>query len=226
MVHLTDEDIISRLTAVEDGTTERKSASDYRDWVKTVVAFSNSLAIDQPGILYINVFDNGVIQEQPQDFERLQKKVTGEISNIFPPVNPTILVREKDGRQFIAVIVYGSRERPHFAGKSYTRSGTQTLDASEENLRQFIAQRSSKVTEILKWKGQTVIVAYLNPEETRYRVSRVSSRSAYVVDDCNAHWVTFRDLAMPPQRTAVSLLRVELSFDHKEECLILEVSRW
>lgn len=114
---LTDEDILSRLTAVEDGTTERKPYADSRGWVKTVVAFSNSLAVDQPGVLFVGVNDNGTIQDQPTNFEDKQKAVTGEISNIYPPVNPTILVREKDGRKFIAVIVYGSRDRPQLCRK-------------------------------------------------------------------------------------------------------------
>jgi hypothetical protein len=40
---LTDEDIIARLTAVEDATVERKTSSDNRDWIKAAVAFSNTL---------------------------------------------------------------------------------------------------------------------------------------------------------------------------------------
>jgi predicted HTH transcriptional regulator len=97
---LSDADILARLTAIEDGTTERKPYADSRGWVKTVVAFSNSLAIDQPGILFVGVNNNGTIQDQPTNFEDKQKIVTGELSNIYPPVNPTILVREKDGKKF------------------------------------------------------------------------------------------------------------------------------
>jgi predicted HTH transcriptional regulator len=78
----TDEDILARLTAVEDGTTERKPYADFRGWVKTVVAFSNSLAPDQPGVLFIGVNDNGTIQEQQPNFVEFQKKVSGEFTNI------------------------------------------------------------------------------------------------------------------------------------------------
>jgi len=221
---LSDADILARLTAIEDGTTERKPYADSRGWVKTVVAFSNSLAIDQPGILFVGVNDNGVIQDQPTNFEDKQKAVTGEIGNVFPPVNPTILVREKDGKKFIAVIVYGSRERPHFAGKSYIRSGTQTLEASEENLRQLIAQRSSKVAEILKWKDKIAVVNYLHPEEVHHRVGRVATSTLSIVDDCNEHWVTLRGSGNPPERSSISVKRVELSFDYGNNRLILEVS--
>jgi predicted HTH transcriptional regulator len=53
MVTFTDEDIFAKLTNTEDATVERKLQNDKRDWVKTVVAFSNSLAVGQPGILLI-----------------------------------------------------------------------------------------------------------------------------------------------------------------------------
>jgi predicted HTH transcriptional regulator len=220
---LNDEDILSRLAAVEDGTTERKPYADSRGWVKTVVAFSNSLAIDQPGILFIGVNNNGTVQEQPTNFEDKQKAVTGEISNIYPPVNPTILVREKDGRKFIAVIVYGSRDRPHFAGKSYIRSGTQTIEASEDNLRQLIAQRSGKVAEILKWKNKSVVVNFLHPEEAHYRVGRVATSAVAIVQDCNEHWVTLKEERASVARS-ISLNRVTLAFDDQNNRLVIEVS--
>jgi predicted HTH transcriptional regulator len=120
---LSDADILARLTAVEDGTVERKTYSDNRDWIKAVVAFSNTLEVDQPGVLFVGVFNDGKIQDPVGDFETQQKKISGELSNIYPPVYPTIVVREKDGRKFVAVIVYGSPDRPHFAGKSYVRDG-------------------------------------------------------------------------------------------------------
>ncbi len=42
---LTDADILSRLTNIEEATVERKTMSDLRDAVKSAVAFSNSLPI-------------------------------------------------------------------------------------------------------------------------------------------------------------------------------------
>jgi hypothetical protein len=44
MIHVSDDDIRARLTDTEDGS-ERKAASDYRDCLKTAVAFSNSLLV-------------------------------------------------------------------------------------------------------------------------------------------------------------------------------------
>ena len=62
----------------------------------------------------------------------------------------------KDGKQFLAVIVPGSEQRPHFAGPSYVRVGSETKVASEPQFQNLIAQRQSKAYEILKWKGKPV----------------------------------------------------------------------
>jgi hypothetical protein len=57
---LTDADILTRLTNIEDATAERKTMSAFRDSVKAAVAFSNSLPVGEPGIIYIGVYDGSV----------------------------------------------------------------------------------------------------------------------------------------------------------------------
>jgi predicted HTH transcriptional regulator len=59
---LNGRDILLRLTNTEDATVERKTASDYRDCLKTAVAFSNSLPVDDPGIIFVGVGKDGTIQ--------------------------------------------------------------------------------------------------------------------------------------------------------------------
>jgi predicted HTH transcriptional regulator len=146
---LTDSDILSRLTNVEDATVERKVASDLRDAVKAAVAFSNSLPVTVPGIIYIGVYNDGRIEEQPIN-EAFLKKVSRELGNIYPPIYPEIHVKEKDGRNFVVVIVYGSPNKPHFAGQSYLRAGTQTILASDQQFEELVAKRNSKVGRVLE----------------------------------------------------------------------------
>jgi hypothetical protein len=220
---LTDADILARLVATEDGTVERKTSSDNRDWIKAAVAFSNSLENDQPGVLFVGVFNDGRVQEGTTNFEELQKRISGELSNIYPPIYPTILVREKEGKKFIAVIIYGSPERPHFAGKSWVRDGTQTRDASEANIQEFIAKRNSKVAEILRWKDKAVTLHTLHPPEVALRVGRVANVISLMVHDCNSHWVTLKDAGNSPSRMSYTLKRIELSFDHQKQSLLLEI---
>jgi predicted HTH transcriptional regulator len=87
MIELSDEDIRTRLTDTEDGTVERKTASDYRDCLKTAVAFSNSLPVDDPGIIFVGVYDDGKVQDG-LSLEALQKNVSKELSKIYPRIYP------------------------------------------------------------------------------------------------------------------------------------------
>jgi len=223
---LTDEDIIARLTAVEDATVERKTSSDYRDWVKAAVAFSNSLENDQPGVLFVAVYDDGRIEEnKTQNFEKLQMRVSDELSNIYPPISPTILVRHKENKTFLAVIIYGSPNRPHFAGKSYRRDGTKSVDASEQHIEQFIALRSSKVTEILKWKGKEITLTIFRPEGERLRMGPIIGEFTALLVDCNQFCVTAKYRNSGNDLTnSFPLRRVDISFDSGGKRLALEVS--
>jgi hypothetical protein len=63
---------------------------------------------------------------------------------------------EKDSKKFLAMIVRGSGNRPHFAGQAYIRDGIQTVVASGAQFEAAVAQRNSKVYEILKWRGQVI----------------------------------------------------------------------
>jgi len=220
---LSDEDILARLLAVEDGTVERKPYADSRGWAKTVVAFSNTLEPDQPGILFVGVNDNGTIQsDASQNFEQLQKRISGELSNIYPPVYPTLLVREKDGKKFVAIIVCGSPNRPHFAWKSYVRDGTQTKEASEANIEEFIAKRSSKVAEILKWKDKQITAQWLSHQRSDVW-ARGSTATTHTLHGCNQHWLTLKALGNSPALSTVSLKQVELAYDVGNRCLLLNV---
>jgi predicted HTH transcriptional regulator len=158
---LTDADILSRLTNIEDATVERKTMSDWRDWVKAAVAFSNSLPEGDPGIIYIGVYNDGRIEDKGIS-ETTVDKVSGELSNIYPPILPQILVREKDGKKFIAVIVRGSPNKPHFTGQSYIRQGTRSVPASEKQFEELVAMRNSKAEQILKWKNKLITLDRLN----------------------------------------------------------------
>ncbi len=222
---LTDDDILARLTAVEHGTVERKTASDSRDWVKAAVALSNTLENDEPGVLFVGVRDKGQIEaDDNQNFEKLQKRVSDELSNIYPPIYPLILVRQSEGRKFLAIIIYGSPNRPHFAGKAYRRDGTKTVDASEQHIEQFIARRTSKIAEMLKWKGKNVTLTVLRPEVERLRMGAIVGQYIAVLLDCNEHYITVSFSDGPnPHTTSYPLRRVELSFDNGKQWLALEV---
>jgi predicted HTH transcriptional regulator len=78
LVHLSDDDLLSRLTNTEDNFVERKRFSDDREWLRTVVAFANSCPIGYPGVLFIGVYDNGTVEQpgKPINLDSLQKTLT------------------------------------------------------------------------------------------------------------------------------------------------------
>jgi predicted HTH transcriptional regulator len=225
---LTDEDIYSRLMNVEDATVERKTAGDYRDVTKAAVAFANSLPLGEAAIIYVGVYDHGEIENTPKGgMESLLKKVSGELNNIYPPILTQLVVREKGDRHFIAVIVTGSENTPHSAGKSYIREGSKTVEASENEFSVLIDRRAGKTNEILKWREKLIKIDMLDVEENIRRSGRVRITFYRVVHTCNQFFVTLKEGHDRPDRPrkleSFPLKRVEISHDDEKDTLSLEI---
>jgi predicted HTH transcriptional regulator len=219
---LTDADILSRLTNIEDATVERKTMSDSRDWVKAAVAFSNSLPVGDPGIIFIGVYNDGRIGDKGIS-DSTVNKVGGELSNIYPSIAPQILVRQTGGKDFIAVIVRGSPDKPHFAGHSYIRQGTNTVAASEKQFEELVAMRNSKAAQILKWKNRTITLDRLNSPQQTPMLGRLGSSQRKIVRECNEFYVTLDEANAPDNLESFPLRRTQLNFDHANKCLKLEL---
>jgi len=221
MIELNEEDLLSRLKNTEDNTVERKVASDYRDCLKTAVGFSNSLPVGDPAIIFVGVNDKG----EPQDnlnLDKLQKDVSKELNKIYPPIAAQMLVRKEGGKEFLAVIVRGSENRPHFAGQSYIRDGSQTIVASREQFERLIAERNSKAREILQWidkkitfrtpASQTLSVGGSAIVGNRDHTARVVGCNQFCLS------ITFSENTTP---LSYPLDFVEISYDHDRNCLKL-----
>src|SRR5258708_6591706 len=228
MQELTDPEILLRLTNIEDSTVERKTAADYRDCLKTVVAFANSLPIGDPGIIFVGFFDDGRVEDNNNP-ESLQRKVCGEINKVYPPVYPQMKALEKDDKKFLAVIVRGSENRPHFAGQSFIRDGTQTVVASSTQFEKLIAERSSKTYAISKWIGKSVTLQYPAQEYTIRGTSQ--ARPGHIkgvsIRDCNNFYVSFENLEGIKEGESFSepISHLEISFDDAQSRLKLIVVR-
>lgn len=216
---LTDQELLLRLRNFEDHFVERKSSGDKKkDWLKTVVAFANSVPVGYPAVLFIGVKNDGTIKGTA-NLDSLQKTFTDEINEAYPPIYYLPRVVESGGKQCLAVIVPGSPNRPHFAGQSYVRKGSKTEKASEKEFDEFIAQRQSKTYEILKWKDKPVTYALLYIG--RARVEPKASGECMIAD-CNQFYVTIRP-GTAGSADSYPLSRVELSFDHHKSRLKLEI---
>jgi len=218
MIELKDEELLLRLKNFEDNFVERKTSGDSRDWLKTVVAFANSTPIGYPAVLYIGARNDGTPEEKTVDLDSLQRSFNEKVRDAYPPIYQLTKILDVGGKQVLAVIVPGSEQRPHFAGRSFIRKGSETVEASDAQFVNLIAMRNSKAYEILKWKGKTITLDVMNVEHT-YTVGSVGSSQAFTVEDCNQFHVT---LDAGTFKKSVPLTRIEISFDQKAQRLKLE----
>jgi predicted HTH transcriptional regulator len=182
LIQLREEDLLLQLGNTENSFVERKTFSDYKDWLKTAVAFANSAPVGYPAILFIGVMNDGSPEPNKENLDSVQKKVGDRISSAYPPIFYLSKVLRIDEKEILAVIIPGSADRPHFAGPAYVRKDTRSVRASDEQFARLIAERNSKTYEILKWKGKpiTVIVAY---RALAGQMSRPQTDASVV--DCN-----------------------------------------
>jgi hypothetical protein len=227
-LNLNDDDLVRLRTSSEDHFVERKSFGDWeKDALKTVVAFSNSLPVGLPGVLFIGVKDKGDVDPRSQDLDSVQKTLARRLKAAYPPITYVAKGMKEGSLSYLAVIVYGSAERPHFAGPSYVRTGSSTEEASEAQFRELVAQRQSKVRELLKWKGEEVSVQLWLPPSSGLHgtFTRGQELSTRVLRDCNEFYLTVEGLVMgKPRLASYPLSRTELSFDHDLNKLRLEIS--
>jgi len=96
------------------------------------------------------------LQPADYDFEKLQKSISKRIGEAWPPIYFVTHILNKDEHEFVAVVVYGSPNRPHFSGRVLVRVGPENRDASEEQYDSLVAQRNRKFRALRKLLGQEV----------------------------------------------------------------------
>jgi predicted HTH transcriptional regulator len=213
-VDLTDADLLARMRNFEDHLAERKTTKDEKDWKKTAVPFANSAPIGLPAVLFIGVRNTGEIETPQPNLDEIQKRFNLKMQRVYPRIFYVPKVITNNGRQALAIIIPGSELRPHFAGLSYVRRGSESIEASEEEFAKLIAQRNSKAALILNWKNKEVTAF----ERTTPRANWPDDTS---VVDCNQFFVTLQDRGFIK---SVPLSRVEIAFDNSKKRLLLEIS--
>jgi predicted HTH transcriptional regulator len=219
----TDEELLLSLKNFEDNFVERKTVSDSRDWLKTAVAFANSVPIDFPAVMFVGVKDDGSVQVGKVNLETIERSVSEEIGKAYPPIyHFHRVLRDASINPFLAVIIPGSALRPHFAGQAYIRIGSDSKPASEPQFQNLIAQRQSKAYEILKWKGR--VISAESVKKVGYSLSIASFNPAPVITDCNTHYVTISQGTgqEPIYVSSHPLDRVAISYDNEKHRLKLE----
>jgi hypothetical protein len=222
-LYYSDEEILKRLKGGEDSFVERKSFGDWKnDAIKTSVAFANSCPFEAPpGLLCIGVKDDGKIETSQHDLDSLQKTFEREMEDAYPPIlHHTRIVSVPEGK-FVAVIIPGSSQGPHFSGPAYVRNGSKTVKASREQFEKVIDRRELKVREILKWHNRRVKLVRIWAAPTNMS-GRVAGVSDVVVMDCSSFVVKVKGTGSD-QPISFPLEHVVLGHDPETGSLTLEV---
>jgi len=221
---ITKEALELALKSTEHDFIERKSKSDKGGWLRTAVAFANSVPIGWPAYLFVGVDDTGEPQLDAASLESQVKQVSDTLDGVYPAIYRHVVPLHLNSGCCIVVIIPGSEKRPHFAGQAYVRVGDQTKPASEDQFAQLLIQRQSKARELLMWKGKAVTVesVALPLPEMLYAVpGKVRTPASAVLLDCNQFYVT---VEVGGKKQSHTLRDIELSFDHSENRIKLEVS--
>jgi hypothetical protein len=216
-VELDEADLLARMRNFEDHLVERKVVKDERDWKKTAVAFANSVPVGLPAVLYIGVRDTGEIETPQHNLDEVEKKFNRHMEKVYPRIAYVPKIITDSGRQALAIVIPGSESRPHFAGLSYVRRGSESLESSEEQFSELIARRNSKTALLLQSKGKGVTVFIRTGD------SEIPWPTSTVLVGCNQFYVTLKKFDHEPPHS-FPLSRVEINFDNLRNTLQLEIS--
>jgi predicted HTH transcriptional regulator len=219
MIALTDQDLRTRLEDTEDHFVERKTASDTKGWLLATVAFANSVPVDYPAVLFINVRADGRIEDDT-NLDKLQQTYSSVISGAYPPIYTLSHAVSTPRGTALAIIIPGSANAPHFAGKAFVREGSQTKEASAAQFEELLTRRSDKARELLKRKGTVITVSRLNPEHLTRQLGQFQNESPGTILDCNQFWVTIQS---GQATNTFPLPRILLAYDHQHDRLRLEI---
>lgn len=224
MSFLSDEQLRALFRNFEDPFVERKSEGDHRDFLKTAIAFANSLPNGVPGVMFVPAMDDGTIQ-RGANLDHLQRKISERLASAYPALVYFQRIVNIGEEQVIAVLVPGSPARPHFSGPAYVRDGSQTKNASAEQFQQLIARRTSKVEELSSWVGKRITVEFLAGGPTGPRLENTLYADLL---ECTQWYITLKYQDRQPrnrERESIALDRVQISFDQLNNWLSVEISR-
>jgi hypothetical protein len=200
----------------EDNFVERKPASvTGHELRQTLVAFSNSLAENDTGVLFVGVHDKTGAILGVDNPEKVQMRIGEAGEECYPAIRPLMIVLDVQEKRIIAVEISYSKEKPHFAGPAYIRSGSRSPKASDSLYRDLLTSHCSKAGELLRWKDKVVTVRMINKKlGNRHPEWDPASNREYecTVVGCDQFSVQFK-LHGYDEYCTESLSRIELDRD-------------
>jgi hypothetical protein len=208
----------------EDNLLERKTESDLKDLLKTLVAFANSVRPGHTAVILIGEKDDDTVQGVTNP-DKIQKTIRNTCDKIYPPILWKSEVYEKEEKHCVRVEIEYDGETPHFGGTAWVRKGSETIKASDKVFQKLIELRLDKVRELEKWIGidKRITVA---PDPQGIVSSRASNPHLPVRDKfestllkVNNFWATF--LQANGKNMSMPLEKIILSWDDTCNCLKL-----
>jgi len=218
----TDEASLLRLLHSSETTfVERKSAADTQDWVKSMVAFANTLRPNQFGVLFLGVTNKGEIQGHKDDLDSLQRKFVEKTRIIYPecPHYETYEIQE-DTRSCLAIVIPGGTLKPYFAGPPYLRIASTSERPTTEQYERLLATRNDKAYLLQAWIGRLITLRFFSRRQGMGYQLDQSTNDANVID-CNQFYVTVQ---FNNRKWSYPLSRVEIAYDHVRDRLELETT--
>lgn len=222
-IGVSERELLSKMHNCEDQFVERKTSSDGKDWVKTIVAFANSTPIDSYSVLFIGVRNSGEIEPPKTNLDDLQRSLNQKLKNVQPGISCVQKVVSENGRQALAVIVPYSPQRPHFSGPVYIRRGSESLQATPEELDMLIQSRNSKVARILAHKGERVYVQ--NSLRTPHGASESSWGGSPNIVDCNQDFITLGNGPNPADRQTFPMSQIDIGINYQTNQFQITIHR-
>jgi hypothetical protein len=211
-VNVTEQELFARMRNFEDHFVERKTSSDGKDWVKTIVAFANSTPIDSYSVLFVGVRNSGEIEPPKTDLDELQRNLNEKLKKVQPPISYIQQIVSENGLQALAIIVPYSSRRPHFSGPAFIRRGSENLTATPDELNILIQSRDTKIARILAHKGEHVRVENSIPTPHGDSLSYWPNNPHIV--DCNQDFITLAIGTNPADRQTFPMSRIDIGFHH------------
>lgn len=210
--------------AWEDSFFERKSANDFDDICRTLVAFANTLAEGQTGRLIIGEFDDGRVQGI-DGVDKFQQKLKRKIDLIYPQILYRITHLSREEKDLIEITVESSSQTPHFERPAWIRAGNSTVKASPVLYQELIEKRLSKVFVLRNWLGKQISVygdeasvPRGNPSGVTHSMVWADHQSCKLVE-VNQFWLTVENTS--GTRRSQPLDRVILNFDDINHRILL-----
>jgi hypothetical protein len=224
--------LVALLADSEGHFLERKKSYHTESVKEALVAFANSVPEDQQAVLFIGVGPDGKVVGV-ENADKCQRDVSNLArESCYPPVpcKPTVI--KVGSHEVVAVVVYFSKERPHFAAHAFVRIGSQTKKASASMYDDMIASRNDKARRILHDKNQLVTTVWKSKGNPglKWLIHSVSSSGRHPippensmeseetkecrVESCDAHCVRFFELETGDHLSAAL---ENISIEHDEE---------